>query len=92
MTALERINEGWVIRAGVVVMFAVLGLLAGLSLVTQRRTTDLAERAEAASSGAASARSLARAPTASHSRRPPASPRRSGCARVTSSCARPTSR
>jgi diguanylate cyclase (GGDEF)-like protein/putative nucleotidyltransferase with HDIG domain len=48
MSTLERINENWVIRAGVVAMFAVLGLLAGLSLVTQRRTTDLAERAEAA--------------------------------------------
>jgi diguanylate cyclase (GGDEF)-like protein/putative nucleotidyltransferase with HDIG domain len=48
MSTLERINENWVIRAGVVAMFAVLALLAGLSLVTQRRTTDLAERAEAA--------------------------------------------
>ena len=48
MSRLERINENWVIRAGVVAMFAVLALLAGLSLVTQRRTTDLAERAEVA--------------------------------------------
>jgi diguanylate cyclase (GGDEF)-like protein/putative nucleotidyltransferase with HDIG domain len=48
MTTLERINEAWVIRAGVAVMFAVLALLGGLSLVVQRRTTDLADRAEAA--------------------------------------------
>ncbi len=48
MSTLERINENSVIRAGVVAMFAVLGLLAALSLVTQRRTTELAERAEAA--------------------------------------------
>src|SRR4051794_30344034 len=48
MTTLERINEGWVIRAGVAVMFVVLALLGGLSLVVQRRTTDLADRAEAA--------------------------------------------
>jgi hypothetical protein len=27
MSTLERINENWVIRAGVVAMFAVLGLL-----------------------------------------------------------------
>jgi diguanylate cyclase (GGDEF)-like protein/putative nucleotidyltransferase with HDIG domain len=53
MSTLERINEGWVIRAGVVAMFAVLGLLAGLSLVTQRRITDLAQRAEAANRMAA---------------------------------------
>jgi diguanylate cyclase (GGDEF)-like protein len=53
MSTLEGINEGWVIRAGVVAMFAVLGLLAGLSLVTQRRITDLAERAEAANGMAA---------------------------------------
>jgi diguanylate cyclase (GGDEF)-like protein/putative nucleotidyltransferase with HDIG domain len=46
MSALERINEARVIRAGVAAMFAVLCLLAGLSLVTQRRTTDLAARAE----------------------------------------------
>src|SRR3954471_4697962 len=53
MSTLERINEARVIRAGVVAMFAVLGLLAGLSLVTQRRITDLAERAEAANGMAA---------------------------------------
>src|SRR3954454_18872604 len=53
MSTLERINEGWVIRAGVVAMFAVLGLLAGLSLVTQRRISDLANRAEAANCMAA---------------------------------------
>src|SRR4051812_19610451 len=53
MSTLERINEGWVIRAGVVAMFAVLGLLAGLSLVTQRRISDLSERAEAANCMAA---------------------------------------
>jgi diguanylate cyclase (GGDEF)-like protein/putative nucleotidyltransferase with HDIG domain len=53
MSTLERINEGWVIRAGVVAMFAVLGLLAGLSLVTQRRITDLARGAEAANCMAA---------------------------------------
>src|SRR3954451_602323 len=53
MSTLERINEGWVIRAGVVAMFAVLGLLAGLSLVTQRRIADPGERAEAANCMAA---------------------------------------
>jgi diguanylate cyclase (GGDEF)-like protein/putative nucleotidyltransferase with HDIG domain len=53
MSTLERINERWVIRAGVVAMFAVLGLLAGLSLVTQRRITDLGARAEAANRMAA---------------------------------------
>src|SRR3954453_4920676 len=53
MSTLERINEGWVIRAGIVAMFVVLGVLAGLSLVTQRRISDLAQRAEAANCMAA---------------------------------------
>jgi diguanylate cyclase (GGDEF)-like protein/putative nucleotidyltransferase with HDIG domain len=53
MRTIDRINERWVIHAGVVAMFAVLGLLAGLSLVTQRRITDLADRAEAANCMAA---------------------------------------
>jgi diguanylate cyclase (GGDEF)-like protein/putative nucleotidyltransferase with HDIG domain len=48
MSTLERINERWAVRAGLAAMFVVLGLLASWSVVTQRRTTDLAQRAEAA--------------------------------------------
>src|SRR3954454_10455179 len=46
MSIIERISERLLLRAGVVAMFGVLGLLAGLSLVTQRHTTDLAQRTE----------------------------------------------
>jgi diguanylate cyclase (GGDEF)-like protein/putative nucleotidyltransferase with HDIG domain len=53
MSMVQRINERWVTRASVAVMFAVVGLLAGLSLVALRRTTDLARRAEAANAVAA---------------------------------------
>jgi len=45
---LERINERWAMRAGVAAMLAVLVLLGGFSLVTQRRTTDLAQRTQTA--------------------------------------------
>ena len=48
MSRLERINERWAIRAGVTAIFAVLLALGGFSLVTQRRTSDLAQRAETA--------------------------------------------
>jgi len=50
MWSLERINDRWIARAGVAALFVVLGLLAMLCLVTQRRTTDLSRRAEAATS------------------------------------------
>src|SRR5689334_6308612 len=46
MSILERISERVLLRTGVATMFAVLALLAGLSLVTQRHTTDLAQRTE----------------------------------------------
>jgi diguanylate cyclase (GGDEF)-like protein/putative nucleotidyltransferase with HDIG domain len=46
MRIIERISERLLLRAGIVAMFAVLALLAGLSLVTQRHTTDLAQRTE----------------------------------------------
>src|SRR3954465_12628698 len=46
MSIFEGIRERFLLRAGVVAMFGVLGLLAGLSLVTQRHTTDLAQRTE----------------------------------------------
>src|ERR1700750_1366045 len=48
MSIFERISERWAVRAGVTAMFVVLAALAGFSLVTQRRTTDLAVRAGAA--------------------------------------------
>src|SRR4051794_4405861 len=46
MSIFERISERFLLRAGIVAMFGVLALLAGLSLVTQRHTTDLAQRTE----------------------------------------------
>ena len=59
MSIIERISERVVLRAGIAGMFGVLALragiagmfvvlalLAGLSLVTQRHTTDLAQRTE----------------------------------------------
>jgi diguanylate cyclase (GGDEF)-like protein/putative nucleotidyltransferase with HDIG domain len=53
MTSLERINERFVLRAGIAALFAALGLLAGLSLVTQRHITALAAQAEASGARAA---------------------------------------
>jgi hypothetical protein len=44
MSIIERINERYLLRAGVAATFAVLALLAALSFVMQRRTTDLARR------------------------------------------------
>ena len=49
MSIIERISERLLLRAGIVAMFAVLAVLAGLSLVTQRHTTDLAQRTETTS-------------------------------------------
>jgi diguanylate cyclase (GGDEF)-like protein/putative nucleotidyltransferase with HDIG domain len=46
MAIFERISERFLLRAGIAAMFAVVALLAGLSLVVQRRTSDLAQRAE----------------------------------------------
>jgi diguanylate cyclase (GGDEF)-like protein/putative nucleotidyltransferase with HDIG domain len=46
MSIFERISERFLLRAGITAMFGVLALLAGLSLVTQRHTTDLAQRTE----------------------------------------------
>src|SRR4051812_33261965 len=53
MSIFERISERFLLRAGIAAMFAVLALLAGLSLVTQRHTTDLAQRTETTNSLAA---------------------------------------
>src|SRR3954447_2634169 len=53
MSIFERISERFLLRAGIVAMFGVLALLAGLSLVTQRHTTDLAQRTETTGSLAA---------------------------------------
>src|SRR5438874_13551249 len=46
MSIFERISERFLLRVGIAAMFGVLVLLAGLSLVTQRHTTDLAQRTE----------------------------------------------
>src|ERR671932_1543284 len=53
MSIIERINERYLALTSVAAMFAVLGLLAGMSLVTQRRTTELARQTEIANSLAA---------------------------------------
>ena len=57
MSRLERINERWAIRAGADGDLRRAARLGGFSLVTQRRTTDLAQRAETASRLAATLQS-----------------------------------
>jgi hypothetical protein len=54
---LERVNERWAMRAGAAAMLAVLVLLGGLSLVSQRHTTALAQRTQAANRLAATLQS-----------------------------------
>src|SRR3954447_8687247 len=49
MSTLGRLNEQWVVRAGIAGLFVVLSCLAGLALVTDRATTAGSQRADAAS-------------------------------------------
>src|SRR3954447_17020451 len=46
MSIFERISERFLLRGGIAASFGVRALLAGVSLVTQRHTTELAQRTE----------------------------------------------